>query len=211
MVINLENIKDKNIKPALKKRLLKNSTARPSINTFKKVGVEKKSLFNKELLKNIRKQPYILENKITPQTQEEQTKNSLIIPVVRKTQAIGYRNVKLLRSFLTEYKKIKSRRLTKLTLKQQRQLSRAVKRARMLKLFDPRKTLKPKKFLNLEKKIETTKILLMLKVLKLNKFLEVISEVKASNISETLKLLELLKLLHRKNYLAANKFDEINL
>ena len=201
MSTNVENISNIKIKPKpkLTKRTLKKSITLISTNNGNEQELKKNLLFNKELLKNIRKNPKTLNHLVIQQSSEEQGKAHLIMPVVQRTQTIGYRNVKLLRSFLTDYKKIKARRLTKLTLKQQRQLSRSVKRARMLKLFEPRKTLKPKKFLSLERKIETTRILLMLKVLKLNKFLEVINSIKFLKIDKTLKILELLKLLNRKN------------
>ena len=48
---------------------------------------------------------------------------------------IRYRDVELLHSFLTDQGKILPRRSTHLTVKQQAQLSKAVKRARMMKLL----------------------------------------------------------------------------
>ena len=45
------------------------------------------------------------------------------------------KNINLLQSCLTNQGKIMSRRMTNLTLKQQRQLSKAVKRARILNLL----------------------------------------------------------------------------
>ena len=48
---------------------------------------------------------------------------------------IRYRDIELLRSFLRDQGKILPRRSTHLTVKQQKQLSKAVKRARMLKLL----------------------------------------------------------------------------
>lgn len=50
-------------------------------------------------------------------------------------QSINYKDVELLQSFVNDQGKIMSRRSTFLTLKQQRQLSKAVKRARMLTLL----------------------------------------------------------------------------
>jgi len=50
-------------------------------------------------------------------------------------QIIDYRNIELLTSLITNEGKILPRRLTRLTVKQQRQLSKAVKRARTLKLL----------------------------------------------------------------------------
>jgi small subunit ribosomal protein S18 len=48
---------------------------------------------------------------------------------------IRYRDVELLNSFLTDQGKILPRRSTHLTIKQQAQLSKAIKRARMMKLL----------------------------------------------------------------------------
>lgn len=50
-------------------------------------------------------------------------------------ETIDYKNIDLLHSFLSRQGKIKPRRSTKLTLKQQRQLARAVKQARILNLL----------------------------------------------------------------------------
>jgi small subunit ribosomal protein S18 len=48
---------------------------------------------------------------------------------------IRYRDTELLHSFLTDQGKILPRRSTHLTVKQQTQLSKAIKRARMMKLL----------------------------------------------------------------------------
>lgn len=144
--------------------------------------------FNKKLLKNIRKKQQSEENKSKLQSKQE---SKSLIPSLRKTQKISYRNIKLLRSFLTDFKKIKSRRLTKLTLKQQRQLSKSVKRARTLKLFDPRKTLKSNRFLNYEKKSGIIQILLFLQLLKLEKFMEIIRVLKPLKALKIVNYIEL--------------------
>ena len=49
--------------------------------------------------------------------------------------SFDYKNVKTLKKFITEQGKIQPRRLTKLTAKQQRALTRAVKQARILALL----------------------------------------------------------------------------
>lgn len=54
---------------------------------------------------------------------------------LKPTERIDYKNIDLLNSFLTNQGKIMARRSTKLTLQQQRQLSKAVKRARILNLL----------------------------------------------------------------------------
>ncbi|CAM9098799.1 unnamed protein product [Choristocarpus tenellus] len=54
---------------------------------------------------------------------------------IKPTDIIDYNQTDILLSFLTEQGKIKSRYLTHLTLKQQRQLSKSIKRARMINLL----------------------------------------------------------------------------
>ncbi|MCB9791895.1 MAG: 30S ribosomal protein S18 [Alphaproteobacteria bacterium] len=54
---------------------------------------------------------------------------------ISKTTDIDYKDVDLLKKFLTEGGKILPRRLTGLTAKQQRQLTLAIKRARHLALL----------------------------------------------------------------------------
>lgn len=54
---------------------------------------------------------------------------------LKSKDTIDYKQVDILISFLTDYGKIRSRRSTNLTLKQQRQLSKSIKRARYLRLL----------------------------------------------------------------------------
>jgi small subunit ribosomal protein S18 len=54
---------------------------------------------------------------------------------LKPTENIDYKNIDLLHSFLSDQGKIMPRRSTNLTLKQQRQLSKSVKRARILNLL----------------------------------------------------------------------------
>lgn len=54
---------------------------------------------------------------------------------LKPTEKIDYKNLELLHSFLSDQGKIMPRRSTNLTVKQQRQLSKAVKRARILHLL----------------------------------------------------------------------------
>lgn len=54
---------------------------------------------------------------------------------LKPTEIIDYKNIDLLHSFLSRQGKIRPRRSTKLTLKQQRQLARAVKQARIFNLL----------------------------------------------------------------------------
>ncbi|HIK38191.1 MAG: 30S ribosomal protein S18 [Geminocystis sp.] len=60
---------------------------------------------------------------------------------IPRNQKIDYKDVELLRKFITERGKILPRRITGLTARQQRDLTDAVKRARILALLP---------FLNLE-------------------------------------------------------------
>ena len=50
-------------------------------------------------------------------------------------QKIDFKNIDLLRLFVTEQGKILPRRATGVTVQQQRKLSKAIKRARILSLF----------------------------------------------------------------------------
>lgn len=223
--MNLENrntLSGELVKPCLIKRTLID-------NNYNLVGEEKKKkeqlseglsplssfpskdgqkVFNKQLLKNIKKKNEF--NRLSeeiPINIKQQT--NTLLPTIRKAQTINYKNIKLLRSFLTDFKKIKSRRITKLTLKQQRQLSRSVKRARMLKLFDPRKTLKPKKFLNFERKRETLQILVLLQVIQRKNFLNTIKFLQADKVQQLIKLFDFITLSENKNYLTFNKANII--
>jgi small subunit ribosomal protein S18 len=54
---------------------------------------------------------------------------------LKPTEKIDYKNIDLLHSFLSDQGKIMPRRATNLTLKQQRQLAKSVKRARILNLL----------------------------------------------------------------------------
>ena len=54
---------------------------------------------------------------------------------VKLDQAINYKDINLLKIFVTEHGKILSRRVTNLTVKQQKQLKNAIKRARILNLL----------------------------------------------------------------------------
>lgn len=57
------------------------------------------------------------------------------ISPINPKEPIDYKDVELLRKFITERGKILPRRITGLTAKQQRDLTTAVKRARMLALL----------------------------------------------------------------------------
>nr|YP_009403342.1 ribosomal protein S18 [Diastatea micrantha]ASA34535.1 ribosomal protein S18 [Diastatea micrantha] len=57
------------------------------------------------------------------------------LPPVRSGDRIDYRNMSLIGRFISEQGKILSRRVNKLTLKQQRLMTRAIKQARILSLL----------------------------------------------------------------------------
>jgi small subunit ribosomal protein S18 len=57
------------------------------------------------------------------------------ISPISLNQKIDYKDIDLLRLFVTEQGKILPRRATGLTVQQQRKISKAIKRARVLALF----------------------------------------------------------------------------
>jgi small subunit ribosomal protein S18 len=57
------------------------------------------------------------------------------ISPIKLDQSINYKDVNLLKIFISEYGKILSRRATNLTVKQQKELKKAIKRARILNLL----------------------------------------------------------------------------
>nr|YP_010587308.1 ribosomal protein S18 [Anomodon rugelii]WAB45826.1 ribosomal protein S18 [Anomodon rugelii] len=57
------------------------------------------------------------------------------LPPIRSGEIIDYKNVNLLRRFISEQGKILSRRMNRLTSKQQRLMTIAIKRARVLALL----------------------------------------------------------------------------
>nr|YP_009973872.1 ribosomal protein S18 [Danaea sellowiana]QNH93789.1 ribosomal protein S18 [Danaea sellowiana] len=56
------------------------------------------------------------------------------LPPIRSGEIIDYKNLSLLRRFMSEQGKILSRRMNRLTSKQQRLMTVAIKRARILAL-----------------------------------------------------------------------------
>nr|YP_010166136.1 ribosomal protein S18 [Rhipsalis teres]QRV60109.1 ribosomal protein S18 [Rhipsalis teres] len=89
----------------------------------------------------------------------------LPLPPIQSGDRIDYKNTTLLRRFISEQGKILSRRVTKLTLKQQRLITIAIKQARILsllpfisnyKIFERNKStiLRTAKFRNKKKKFD---------------------------------------------------------
>nr|YP_010377625.1 ribosomal protein S18 [Diplopterygium chinense]QYC92987.1 ribosomal protein S18 [Diplopterygium chinense] len=56
-------------------------------------------------------------------------------PSIRSDEIIDYRNISLLRRFVSEQGRILSRRINRLTSQQQRSIAVAIKRARILALL----------------------------------------------------------------------------
>jgi small subunit ribosomal protein S18 len=54
---------------------------------------------------------------------------------IKLDQTINYKDINLLKTFITEHGKILSRRTTNLTVKQQKELKQSIKRARILNLL----------------------------------------------------------------------------
>jgi len=57
------------------------------------------------------------------------------LPPIRSGEIIDYKNINLLRRFISEQGKILSKRMNRLTSKQQRLMTIAIKRARVLALL----------------------------------------------------------------------------
>ncbi|CAK9188902.1 unnamed protein product [Sphagnum troendelagicum] len=57
------------------------------------------------------------------------------LPPIRSGEIIDYKNINLLRRFISEQGRILSRRMNRLTSKQQRLMTIAIKRARVLALL----------------------------------------------------------------------------
>jgi small subunit ribosomal protein S18 len=63
------------------------------------------------------------------------SKNKKRVSPIKLDQKINYKDINLLKTFLNENGKILPRYLTNLTVKQQRELAKAVKRGRILNLL----------------------------------------------------------------------------
>nr|QXI84303.1 ribosomal protein S18 [Metagentiana gentilis] len=71
------------------------------------------------------------------------------LPPIKSGDQISYRNMSLISRFISEQGKILSRRVNRLTLKQQRLITTAIKQARILSLLP---------FLNNQKQFEKTEL-----------------------------------------------------
>ena len=75
---------------------------------------------------------------ITPKTNKpKKLKKSLQYLLILKkfNNVIDYKNIKLLRAFLTKYGKIRSRRKTRLNSQQQRSVAKAIRKSRAMGLI----------------------------------------------------------------------------
>nr|YP_009309772.1 ribosomal protein S18 [Orobanche densiflora]ALJ02227.1 ribosomal protein S18 [Orobanche densiflora] len=70
------------------------------------------------------------------------------LPPIQSGDRIDYRNMSLISQFISQHGKILSRRMNRLTLKQQRLITIAIKQARILSLLP---------FINKDKKFKRTK------------------------------------------------------
>ena len=73
----------------------------------------------------------------TKTTKTRKIKKSLQYLLILKkfNNSIDYKNVKLLRAFLTKYGKIRPRRKTKISVQKQHRISKAIRKARAFKLI----------------------------------------------------------------------------
>ena len=87
---------------------------------------------------------YLKKNFLNKKKKRQSAKKKYIIPIVQRPSksksvlvegTIDYKNIFLLRQFITVQGKIVPRRISKLTAKQQRHISKAIKNARMVGLL----------------------------------------------------------------------------
>jgi len=91
-------------------------------------GLQKKRTNWNQSLKSI---------KTTKLNKSKKVKKSLQYLLVLKkfNNLIDYKNVKLLRAFLTKYGKIRARRKTRISVQKQHAIAKAIRKARALKLI----------------------------------------------------------------------------
>uniref|UniRef100_UPI0031F37265 ribosomal protein S18 n=1 Tax=Tabebuia rosea TaxID=429709 RepID=UPI0031F37265 len=78
------------------------------------------------------------------------------LPPIQPGDRIDYRNISLISRFISEQGKILSRRVNRLTLKQQRLITIAIKQARILSLLPFRNNKNKKQFKRTERTARTT-------------------------------------------------------
>jgi ribosomal protein S18 len=71
----------------------------------------------------------------TTRTQKIRKSLQYLLLLKQFNNKIDYKNIKLLKAFLTKYGKIRARRKTRITVQQQNAISRAIRRARVCKLI----------------------------------------------------------------------------
>lgn len=69
-------------------------------------------------------------------TRVKKIKKSLqYLLLLKKFKTIDYKNIKLLKAFLTKYGKIRARRKTRVNIQQQRRIAKAIRKARAVGLI----------------------------------------------------------------------------
>lgn len=99
-----------------------------------------KQLKEKTNIKKKKKRIYwkqSLKSNTTNNTKNVKIKKSLkyVFLLKKFSQKIEYKNIKLLKAFLTKFGKIKARRKTRIKVKQQRKIAKSIRRARAVGLL----------------------------------------------------------------------------
>jgi small subunit ribosomal protein S18 len=77
-----------------------------------------------------------LRSTTTKTTKVKKIKKSLqYLLLLKKFKTIDYKNIKLLKAFLTKYGKIRARRKTRVNIQQQRKVAKAIRKARAVGLI----------------------------------------------------------------------------
>ncbi len=77
-----------------------------------------------------------LRSTTTKTTKVKKIKKSLqYLLLLKKFKTIDYKNIKLLKAFLTKYGKIRARRKTRVNIQQQRKIAKAIRKARAVGLI----------------------------------------------------------------------------
>jgi len=77
-----------------------------------------------------------LRSTTTKTTKVKKVKKSLqYLLLLKKFKTIDYKNIKLLKAFLTKYGKIRARRKTRVNIQQQRKVAKAIRKARAVGLI----------------------------------------------------------------------------
>jgi len=151
MTVTIEEINDKKFRKPIKEVLQSESNASlPSTDaTSKSIKPSFKKWKDEKDDKHTLKKPFLKKKKnISYLYQSYQRTKSVVkkFPKLRKTlfyilfikkfqDNLNYKNIKLLKVFLTKYGKIKSRLRTRINIQQQKQISYSIRKARVLGLL----------------------------------------------------------------------------